>query len=137
MSGDLNKILSENGIEIIANVLEKYSTIQDKSKIGDFLTQILTESNAYQNEAEITKAVNDIAQTIDAISKGYREIQAYKHKGLSSAIWLRDDLDQAVNHLAQNEKDLVVSSVKTAMSNSNNDIFHVLLTGFFKTCLGR
>jgi len=126
MTDRLNKILPKQGVDIIAEVLEKYSNIQDKSNIDNFLTKVLTDSKAYKDENEISQTVKDISQTIDSISNGYQEIQEYKSKGLSSAIWLRDNLDKAVSHLAQDEKDSVISSVKTAMSNSNNEMLKAL-----------
>lgn len=126
MTDKLNKILPKQGVDIIAEMLEKYSNIQDKNNIDDFLTSVLTDSKAYKDESEISQTVKDISQTIDSISNGYQEIQEYKSKGLSSAIWLRDNLDKAVSHLAQTEKDSVISSVKTAMSNSNNQMLKAL-----------
>jgi hypothetical protein len=116
------QLISKQGIEIILEILNRYSIKNDNVSLEDFLLQILTQSNVFQSEAEAKTVIEDVFKTVDDINAGYKEIQDYKSRGLSSAIWLRDKIDRAVNHLPQSEQDAVIDATKKAMNNGNCEL---------------
>lgn len=118
------KILSPAGLNLIKRILQQYS--QSEQPINAFLTQVLSESNAYASPQEIDKTVSDISITIDTISLAYQDIQDYKTRGLSTGIWLRDNLDKVIHDLPQTEQDAVIESLKSVMNRGNNDLFNSL-----------
>lgn len=118
------KILSPASIELITRVLQQYS--QSQQPIDDFLRKILLESNTYAKQQDIDKTVNEISLTIDTISLAYQDMQRYKNRGLSSSIWLRDNLDQVIHVLPQTEQDAVIESLKSAMTRGNSALLSSL-----------
>lgn len=127
MENNLEKIIPQQGIDIISEVLEKYSTTE--KSIDGFLYQVLTDSNVYSTVDEINQTVVKISATIDAISQAYQDIQAYKSKGLSVNIWLRDNLNKAIAHLPQAEQDTIIDAAKLAMNSGNIALFKQLSNG--------
>ena len=124
---NINKITDRtNGVKILSDILEKYSASKNNTSTTEFITEALRESKEFNNDSDITETVAVISKTIDSISQGYREIQDYKKQGLSSAIWLRDNLEKSVSSLSQIDQDSVISSVKSAMSGSNSDLLKTL-----------
>jgi hypothetical protein len=119
--------LPEQSLALIHHALEKYA--DNQQPIDDFLYQLLTDSNAYTSEADIKQTVVQISATIDAISLAYSEIQRYKSKGLSLNIWLRDNLNKAIQDLPQTEQDSIIEAAKTAMNNGNVELFKQLSNG--------
>lgn len=124
MKIQLEKIIPQQGIDIIYATLEKYSG--NSQPIDSFIAQVLRESDAYSSEAEINQTVVKISATIEAISQAYQDIQSYKAKGLPVNIWLRDNLNKAIQHLPQAEQDAVIEAAKSAMKSGNVEIFKQL-----------
>ncbi len=127
MTNTLENNLPQQGITLIHDALEQYAVNQQP--IDDFLYQLLSESNAYNSEAEITQTVVQISATIDAISLAYAEIQRYKSNGLSLNIWLRDNLNKAIQDLPQTEQASIIEAAKTAMNSGNVALFKQLSNG--------
>ncbi|QQZ28940.1 hypothetical protein HMY34_09330 [Thiothrix subterranea] len=111
----------------VAEVLAQYATTQ--ATTHDFIYQTLTASQAYASDEEVKATLADICDTIDAIDAAYQDIQAYKQKGLSLDIWLRDGLQAAVGHLPQAEQDQVADAVRTAMNANNHALLNTLSDG--------
>jgi hypothetical protein len=124
---NLENILPQQGIALIHDALEKYALNQQP--IDDFLYQLLSDSNAYSSEADIKQTVVQISATIDAISLAYSDIQRYKSNGLSLTIWLRDNLNKAIQDLPQTEQDSIIEAAKTAMNSGNVALFKQLSNG--------
>jgi hypothetical protein len=112
---------------VLAEVLEQYATTQ--ATTHEFIYQTLTASQAYTSDEEVKATLADISETIDAIDAAYLDIQAYKKKGLSLDIWLRDGLQNAVGHLPQAEQDQVADAVRTAMNANNHALLNTLSDG--------
>lgn len=127
MKNQLENIIPQQGISLIHDALEKYATNQQP--IDNFLYQLLSDSNAYDTDAEIKQTVVQISATIDAISLAYKDIQRYKSKGLSLNIWLRDNLNKAIKDLPQAEQDTIIEAAKTAMNSGNVKLFKQLSNG--------
>lgn len=119
--------LNKPATDIIIDALNQYSNTQ--LPVDDFLYQLLDESEAYSSDTEIKDTLNKISSTLEAISTAYHDIQHYKEKGLTTSIWLRDQLEQSVQHLAQDQQNEVIEAVKTALNNGNNQLLKQLSDG--------
>ncbi|MEI6336439.1 MAG: hypothetical protein WCS87_17925 [Methylococcaceae bacterium] len=119
--------LPEQSLALIHQALEEYA--DNQQPIDDFLYQLLSDSNAYDSEADIKQTVVQISATINAISLAYSEIQRYKSNGLSLNIWLRDNLNKAIQDLPQAEQDSIIEAAKTAMNSGNVELFKQLSNG--------
>lgn len=109
----------------LADILRRYSET-DTRDMEAFMTAAFQDAGVYASPEEAAAVAVEISTTIDAIHDGHREIQGYKQRGLSSAIWLRDKLDKGTAHLPQEERDAVVSSVKGALASSNSELVKLL-----------
>lgn len=119
--------LNQQATDIITDALKKYS--DNQQPIDDFLYQLLDDSQAYTSEADIKETIVKISDTLDAISTAYQDIQRYKSQGLTTSIWLRDQLDLSIQHLAQEEQNEVIAAVKSALNNGNNELLKQLSDG--------
>lgn len=122
---------SSEANKVITEVLGQYAITQEKP--NDFMLRMLTESQAYASDTEVQTTFADVSATIDAIDRAYQDIQAYKQKGLSLDIWLRDSLQNTIKKLPQAEQNQVADAVRTAMNNSNYTLLNSLSDGAAST----
>ncbi|MCB5271881.1 MAG: hypothetical protein LHW56_08560 [Candidatus Cloacimonetes bacterium] len=114
---------------ILFDVLNKYSKSGNKGQIEEFISDFLLSSTAYDTKEKAESVARDISLAVDAIRLGYEAIQEYKSRGLSNGVWLRDTLDAATSSMQQEEKNLIIHSVKQAMALNNAEFTAMLTTG--------
>jgi hypothetical protein len=119
--------LNKPTTDIITDALQKYSNTQ--LPIDEFLHQLLNDAQVYLSTTEIEATISIISNTLEAISAAYQDIQRYKSRGLSLNIWLRDNLNKTIQDLPQAEQDSIIEAVKSAMNNSNVELFKRLNNG--------
>ncbi len=107
-------------------VLSQYDKLPEKRDFEQFLTQILTQSNAFQSAAEINRTVIDICATIDLADTEFRSLRAQKAQGQSTIVWLRDKIGKAIEILPNTEQSEVVRESKNALKRANSELFTLL-----------
>jgi hypothetical protein len=105
-----------NNETILADILLKFSSRDKSVPVADFIREQLVASGDFI-ESEARQTVAAINRTIDSNSRNMREIQEYKKKGLSSAMWLRDLIDKVTSN-KETRKELI-ESLKNAFNKNN------------------
>lgn len=100
------EIMEIEARKIIGQMLQTYDNLKDKSDIEGFVKSQLRQYGTYTNEADINRAAQEICSTIDDIDSSFKDLQGFKKigSGQSTAKWLENQLDQAVNKLPESEQ---------------------------------
>lgn len=112
--------------KILIDIFERYTQSDKSIPIEIFIRDTLVSSSFYPTADAAQEVAEKISKTIAAIRHGYEAIQEYKSRGLSNSVWLRDSIDAATSTMQQKEKDIIVSSLKQALSKSNVHFFSTL-----------
>ncbi len=107
-------------------VLDKYDRLPEHTDFEQFVTQVLTESNAFPSAEVINTVAADIFTTIDLADAEFRALRAAKGQGKSAIVWLRDKIGKAIEALPDTEQNDVIRESKNALKRANSELFELL-----------
>jgi len=104
--------------DLLYRILKKYSARDKSLSAEEFIRQELQASNLFSKD-EIEETVKTISNTISSNSNNYREIQAYKKKGLEPSKWLRDLFDKVTSNFSSEARSSLITSIKNSFNHEN------------------
>lgn len=114
--------------QTLTALLEQYNEHTD-SDLTAFLREQMWASQAYADDKEVDTALRDILSTIDSISQGFQEIQDYRRKGRSVAVWMRDKLEEITAAMSGEDKKAVILAAKKGLATGNQELAGDLTSG--------
>ena len=93
--------------------------------MSSYVLELLAETGGY-SEREQKEVFKEISSTIDMLDESFASLQEFKTKGGSRATWLKNKIEKAISKLPDEEQSGIMKEVKTALFNSNSEIYTAL-----------